>query len=175
MAAAAGPGSFTGVRIGMAAAEGLAWSLGVPVAPVSTLEAMAWMFEGFSGTVCCCMDARRQQVYRAVFELQGGRPERLLEDDAVSIAQLEEELTSLSGEIILVGDGARLCYNSLKGHMENIRTAPEHLLYQTAWGVARCALAHEELFAPAEEARISYHRLSQAERERLARLEKGDT
>ncbi len=175
VAAAAGPGSFTGVRIGMAAAMGLSWSLSVPIASVSTLEAMAWMFESFSGTVCAVMDARRQQVYRAIFELKGGEPARLCDDDAVSLAELEEELSSVKNDILLVGDGALLCYNSLKSSLKNIRPAPEHLLYQTAWGVARCALEHKELFTPAGDARISYHRLSQAERERLARLEKGDT
>ncbi|MCC8121296.1 MAG: tRNA (adenosine(37)-N6)-threonylcarbamoyltransferase complex dimerization subunit type 1 TsaB [Oscillospiraceae bacterium] len=169
VAAACGPGSFTGLRIGMAAAKGLAWSLNIPCIGVSTLEAMAWQLSGMEGVVCAAMDARRQQVYRALFRLSRGRPERLCPDGAVSLEQLEGELAGQDEPKIFVGDGAHLCYNSLKDC--GGRLAPPHLLYQSAWGVARCALELEgtSAWTDAAGAALQYHRLPQAERERLAR------
>lgn len=171
IAVAAGPGSFTGLRIGMAAAKGLAWSMGLPCVGVSTLEAMAWQLSGMEGVICAVMDARRQQVYRALFELREGRPTRLTEDGAVSLEQLGEELAQVKKKKVFVGDGARLCYNSFNGCDGQAHLAPPHLLYQSAWGVARCALelAGTPAWTDAAAAALQYHRLPQAERERLAR------
>ncbi len=171
VAVAAGPGSFTGLRIGMAAAKGLAWALEIPCVGVSTLEAMAWQLSGMEGIACAVMDARRQQVYRALFRLKNGRPERLTEDGAVSLEQLEQELKNLENQKIFIGDGAQLCYNTIDSCRDQCRLAPPHLLYQSAWGVARCALELEGTagWTGAAEAALQYHRLPQAERERLKR------
>ena len=114
VAVAAGPGSFTGLRIGVAAAKGLAWSLGKPCAGVSTLESMAWTAAHMDMEICPVMDARRGQVYNARFLGVDGAPVRLTEDRAISLDDLGAELKNAGKPQILVGDGAALCYNTLK-------------------------------------------------------------
>lgn len=170
IAVAAGPGSFTGLRIGVAAAKGLAWPADKPCAGVSTLEAMAWGVAHMGGEVCAVMDARRKQVYNARFDVTGGRPVRLTPDRAIGIQELRAELEKRSGEQILVGDGALLCYNELEGHALSLRLPPPHLRFQTAWGVARAAveLARAGKLTTAKALAPVYHRLSQAERERIS-------
>lgn len=174
IAVAAGPGSFTGLRIGVSAAKGLAWVENKPCAGVSTLEAMAWSLAFREGDVCAVMDARRGQVYNALFTAGGGRLIRRCPDRAVSMNDLAEELSALKKTQILVGDGAVLCYNELKKRELPVELAPPHLLYQSAWGVARAAveLAHQGGLVTAAELTPVYHRLSQAERERLEHAEK---
>ena len=171
IAVAAGPGSFTGLRIGVSAAKGLAWPADKPCAGVSTLEAMAWQLSGMEGVVCAAMDARRQQVYNALFELENGRPVRLTPDRAISLADLQQELAHVEKTQIMVGDGAHLCYNAFQECGYPVRMAPPHLQYQTAWGVARCALEQARAGKLTDAAGLipNYHRLSQAERERLAK------
>lgn len=173
VAVAAGPGSFTGVRIGVAAAKGLAWPGDKPCAGVSTLEAMAWTVAHMGGGLCPVMDARRDQVYNALFQGEGGRPVRLTPDRAISLDELAKEIKNRGERQILVGDGAELCYNDLKCRGLDVELAPEHLRFQTAWGVARAALelAGNGGLTTAAELKPAYLRLSQAERERLARLE----
>ena len=112
VAVAAGPGSFTGVRIGAAAAKGLAWGREIPCYGVSTLEAMALGAACTDGIYCCCMDARRAQVYNAIFEAAAGELCRLTEDRAISIEELYADLAKIDKKIILVGDGAALCYTT---------------------------------------------------------------
>ena len=171
VAVAAGPGSFTGLRIGVATAKGLAWPGDKPCAGVSTLEAMAWPLAHLEGDLCAVMDARRQQVYNARFQAEGGRLLRLCPDRAISIDELAAELLSREKTQILVGDGAELCYNELTKRGLPVRLAPPHLRWQSAWGVARAAeeLARTGGLVTAAELAPVYHRLSQAERERLAR------
>lgn len=171
IAVAAGPGSFTGLRIGVSAAKGLAWPLDKPCAGVSTLEAMAWQLSGMEGIVCAAMDARRQQVYNAIFELKDGKPVRISPDRAISLDDLQNELANVEKTQIMVGDGAHLCYNAFQKCGYPVKMAPPHLQYQTAWGVARCALeqAREGTLSDAAGLIPNYHRLSQAERERLAK------
>lgn len=171
IAVAAGPGSFTGLRIGVSAAKGLAWPLDKPCAEVSTLEAMAWQMSGMDGLVCAAMDARRQQVYNALFDLKDGKPVRLTPDRAISLDDLQLELANAEKTQILVGDGAHLCYNAFQKLGCPVKMAPPHLQYQTAWGVARCALeqARSGQLTDAAGLAPNYHRLSQAERERLAK------
>ena len=171
IAVAAGPGSFTGVRIGVAAAKGLAWPGDKPCAPCSTLESMAWQCAHMGGEVCAVMDARRSQVYCARFRAENGVLTRLTPDRAIGLDELAEEVRSSGKPQTLVGDGARLAQDALEGLGLPCTPMPPHLLYQTAWGVARCALrlAREGRLVSAAAMAPSYHRLSQAERERLER------
>ena len=171
IAVAAGPGSFTGLRIGVSTAKGLAWAGDKPCAPCSTLESMAWQLAHMDGIIIAAMDARRNQVYNAVFRARNGRLERLSLDRAISLAELEEEIKKLEEVKILVGDGAQLCYNEWQERIADLRLAPVHLRAQTAWGVARAALelARNDGLVAGEQLVPVYHRLSQAERERLAK------
>ncbi len=171
VAVAAGPGSFTGVRIGVAAAKGLAWPGDKPCAPCSTLESMAWQCAHMGGEICAAMDARRNQVYCARFLADNGELKRLTEDRAIGLDELGAEIRASGKPQILVGDGAALVQKSLEGEGMSCVLMPPHLLYQTAWGVVRCALrlAREGELVSAAAMAPSYHRLSQAERERLER------
>lgn len=169
IAVAAGPGSFTGLRIGVSAAKGLAWALDKPCAACSTLESMAWQLAHMEGELCPVMDARRKQVYNARFRAEGGRPVRLTDDRAISLEDLAEEVRISGKPQILVGDGAHLCYNTFRELGIPAVLAPEHLRWQTAWGVARqgLELAWQGRLTTAAALAPDYHRLSQAERERL--------
>jgi len=174
VAVAAGPGSFTGVRIGVAAAKGLAWPGDKPCAPCSTLESMAWQCAHMGGEICAAMDARRNQVYCARFRAEDGALERLTPDRAMGLSELAEEVRASGKPQILVGDGASLAQRALEEQGLPCVLMPPHLRYQTAWGVARAALrlAREGRLVSAAAMAPSYHRLSQAERERLERLGK---
>ena len=171
VAVAAGPGSFTGIRIGVAAAKGFAWGGDLPCYGVSTLEAMARSLSVYDGYVLPVMDARRSQVYNALFQAEKGKLTRLCEDRAISLADLAEEIKILQKPIFLVGDGSNLCYNTLLEEVSGLVLPPEHRLHQRASGVA---LAAEELIRqgiPGNGAELTpnYLRMSQAERERAAR------
>ena len=174
VAVAAGPGSFTGVRIGVAAAKGFAWGAELPCYGVSTLEAMAESLGVYEGLVCPCMDARRNQVYNAVFSAEDGKLTRVTEDRAIALSDLKEELKNAEKPIFLVGDGANLCYNTLKSDVPNLVLPPEHRIHQRAVGVAILAQRMaDEGFAPSGgELEPNYLRLSQAEREKLERENK---
>ena len=172
VAVAEGPGSFTGVRIGVAAAKGMSWGAQLPCCGVSTLEAMAVTLGAWDGFVCACMDARRSQVYNAVFAVHGGKLERITPDRAIALADLKEELKKLEKPIFLVGDGGNLCYNTLIEEVPNLVLPPEHRLHQRASGVA---LVAAEKIAAGETCdgnalTPNYLRLSQAERERAERM-----
>lgn len=171
IAVAAGPGSFTGLRIGVSAAKGLAWALSLPCCGVSTLEAMAENARTFEGTIICAMDARRQQVYNAVFDCRDGVLTRRCEDRAVALEVLAEELKGNESPKMIVGDGAKLCYTYLSEQGIPCRMAPPNSLYQRASGVALVAerIAAQGKTVSAQELRPVYLRLSQAERERLAK------
>ena len=171
IAVAEGPGSFTGLRIGVAAVKGLAWAAEKPCLPVSTLEAMAWPLAHLEGTVVCAMDARRQQIYNAVFAAESGALTRLREDRAISLEDAARDLGYLGGPLTAVGDGARLCRDFLTARGMDCRLAPEHLLLQSAVGVGMAAWRKwPEGAVDAQAVTPVYLRLSQAERERLARL-----
>ena len=174
VAVAAGPGSFTGVRIGVAAAKGFAWGKQIPCYGVSTLEAMALGLGLQEGYVLPVMDARREQVYNGLFYVEKGQLQRSCPDRAISLSALAEEIKMLEGPIFLVGDGSILCYNTLKEQIPGLVLPPEHRMHQRAAGVALAALQNPgdgdgNALTP------NYLRLSQAERERLAREQnKGD-
>ena len=173
LAVAAGPGSFTGVRIGVAAAKGFAWGAEKPVYGVSTLESMARWLGVWSGYVCCCMDARRSQVYNAIFRAENGELKRISEDRAIALSDLKEELQHLEGPIYLVGDGAALAHKTLSQDIPNLILPPEHRRHQRASGVALAALAAMDRGESADGAALqpNYLRLSQAERERMEKLQ----
>ena len=170
VAVAAGPGSFTGLRIGVAAVKGLAWAAEKPCIPVSTLEAMAWPLAHLEGNVVCAMDARRQQIYNAVFLAESGELTRLREDRAISLADAAADLAELDGPMYIVGDGAQLCFNFLQEKGILCQLAPGHLRLQSAVGVGLAAWRQwPEAAVSAQELTPVYLRLSQAERERLER------
>lgn len=171
VAVAIGPGSFTGVRIGVSAAKGLCWGADKPCCGVSTLEAMAYQLaDRENAVICSAMDARRSQIYNAKFTSEGGELKRLCPDRAVALGEIVEEAKKEEKPYFFVGDGAILCYNAFRENGLRAYLAPEPLLLQTAWGVAMAARNVEP--SPASDITPNYLRLSQAERERLERLAK---
>lgn len=171
VAVAAGPGSFTGVRIGVAAAKGFAWGMEIPCYGISTLEAMAKNLGIYEGVVCAVMDARRSQVYNGLFRVEKGVYAPICPDRAISLADLEAQLHQIQAPIYLVGDGSVLTYHTLGDKISNLILPPEHRLHQRAAGVALAALEKINAGEAADAATLepNYLRLSQAERERLER------
>ncbi len=174
VAVAAGPGSFTGVRIGVAAAKGFAWGAELPCCGVSTLEAMALGLGVWQGYVCPVMDARRSQVYQALFHVDCGNYTRIREDRAISLQELGEDIQNLSEPIFLVGDGSQLCYNTLLGKVPSLVLPAEHRMHQRGSGVALAAMRmlREGAACSGTELVPNYLRLSQAERERNEKMQK---
>jgi len=144
VAVAAGPGSFTGIRIGVSAAKGLAFAIEKPAVAVSALAAMARNVAFRDGLIVCAMDARRNQVYNALFEAKDGTLTRLTEDRAISLADLTEELRNDPRPKTVVGDGGRLCADFLTAQGVECQLTPPHLVMQNAMSVA---LEAEELAA----------------------------
>ena len=171
-AVAEGPGSFTGVRIGVAAAKGFAWGRQLPCYGVSTLEAMAVSLGVYEGHICACMDARRSQVYNALFLVDKGVIERVSEDRAIALADLKTDLEHIDGPIYLVGDGSLLTYKTLSGEIPDLILPPEHRMHQRAVGVAILAEQKQSAGEPGDGNALSpnYLRLSQAERERAEKM-----
>ena len=169
VAVAAGPGSFTGLRIGIAAVKGLAWAADKPCLGVSTLEAMAQNLAHMDGLLVCAMDARRNQVYNALFEAKSGVLTRLTPDRAIAVAELAEELRGETRRLLVLGDGGRLCRDGLAQLGVESELAPAQLLYQNAVGVGLAA--EHGTPVSAQELAPVYLRISQAERERNARLQ----
>lgn len=164
-ACSVGPGSFTGVRIGVAAIKGLSDATKKKCIPVSTLEALAYNLSGQKVTAVCVMDARCNQVYCAIFSVDGEKIERLTDDMALQIEELGEKLKEYQN-IVFVGDGAKLCHGKL-----GYNIAGKGNIYQRGSSVA---FAAENDFTPkkAVEAAVlmpTYLRLPQAERELRAK------
>lgn len=175
-AVAAGPGSFTGVRIGVAAVKGLAFGKNVPCIPVSTLLGMAYLFVGQQAHICAVMDARCGQVYNALFEVNGAAVTRLCADRAIPVDALGVELAAGGHSWVLVGDGAALCAERLAG-VAPVVLAPAHLRYQRASAVAMAAeqaLLRGESVTDAALAPF-YLRPPQAEREWKKKHPAGET
>lgn len=166
MAVSSGPGSFTGVRIGVSCVKGLALPNNTPCCGISTLETIALAGRGYEGSVICAvMDARCGQVYNALFRAENGELIRLTEDRALSMEALSQECARYGSKIVLFGDGASLCYQTFQSW--GARLAPEEMRFQRASSVA---LAAEKLAAggqtvTAAELTPAYLRLPQAERE----------
>lgn len=165
----AGPGSFTGVRIGVAALKGLTEFSEPNCYGISTLESMAYLYKNVTDCiVVACMDARCNQVYTATFDITKGDVNRLTEDEAVFIESMEDRLKSYEKPLVFVGDGASLCYNYYLEKLSNAALAPDHLRFQNAVAVGACASAKwkvGEQPVSSEELMPVYLRAPQAERE----------
>lgn len=166
-----GPGSFTGVRIGVSVAKGIAFADDLPCVGVSTLEAMAYNLTMTDCIVCAVMDARRSQVYNAMFRIRYGEVERLCDDRAIAIEELKQEINEkYNGErVILVGDGSTITMREVMDLPMFVEMAEEPLRFQRASSVAMAAISRidkGEKPLTAAELLPSYLRLSQAERER---------
>lgn len=173
IAVSAGPGSFTGIRIGISAAKGIATPDKLPCAAISTLFGMAQSFKGQDCIVCAVMDARCNQVYNALFKIDGNTITRLCDDRALMCDELIAELKAITNEnIVVCGDGADMFYPMVKD-INNVCLAPQHLKYQNAVGIA---IAGIEQFKnnntiSSDELLPIYLRLPQAERELKAKQE----
>ncbi len=172
-ATSVGPGSFTGVRIGVSLIKGLAFGKDVPCSDVSTLEALAENLRGISGIILPCMDARRNETYAAIFKSEGGELTRLSEDSAMSVKALAELLKEYEGEsIYLVGDGYEPVTRGLTALGITLCETPPLLRGQSAYSVARVAKKSFDRGEYTTDKKIAptYLRVPQAERERLERL-----
>lgn len=173
-ACAAGPGSFTGVRIGVATIKGLAFGRGIPCAAVSSLEALAENLAPLPGILCPVMDARREQVYQAAFCFEDGKLLRLSPDRAVGVRELAEDLrTAYPGKTIrLTGDGCAVAAAGLREAGLCPVLPPDGLAVQSAAAVGRCAARMAAAGNTVTDAALSpvYLREPQAERERKERL-----
>jgi tRNA threonylcarbamoyladenosine biosynthesis protein TsaB len=167
-----GPGSFTGLRISVSAVKGMAFALNKPVCGVSTLLSLACNVIGTgapseerqSKIVCAVMDARRNEVYNALFRVNGRELTRMSTDRAISVDILKDELAQYNN-VILVGDGAQLAYNTLfrEESPDQVRIANAGSAWQSAASV--CMAARNLEFVSAKELMPVYIRLPQAERE----------
>ena len=158
-----GPGSFTGVRIGVSLVKGLAFTNKIKCIPVSTLESMAYNLQSFDCYVVASMDARCNQVYTALFEVSHGKINRLTDDDALLIENIDFIPENSDKPIYLVGDGAKILYEKI-GQDNNLHLAAENLIYQNAVSVALCAFENIDKAVESSELLPLYLRPSQAER-----------
>lgn len=160
VAVTAGPGSFTGVRIGVSTVKGIAFNNNIPCFSISTLEAIAYNFAGADTVVCAVMDARRMQFYNALFKVDGSNVKRLCDDRAISLEDLREELRQYD-RVVVAGDGASACCQGLG--LDNCIIADDDRMYQNALGVAKAT--SDKMPMSAKALMPVYLRQSQAERE----------
>lgn len=175
IAVAAGPGSFTGLRIGSATAKGLGLALHKPLIHIPTLEGLAYNLCQTERIVCPIMDARRGQVYTGIYEFDGNKLVVLEDQMAVSIEELGEKLCAYEKEVVFLGDGVPVFRNTLEEHImagRKISFAPANMNRQRAASVGSLAFCYYEegKIETAAEHQPDYLRVSQAERERKERL-----
>ncbi len=171
-ATSVGPGSFTGVRIGVSLIKGLAFKRDIPCVGVSTIEALAENLRGVRGVILPCMDARRGQVYSATFISDGRELRRICEDRAISLKELAEELRNYADEdIYICGDGYSVAKKALSECGIRLCETPELLILENAASVAKVAKRKCESGKAVSDSELSpvYLRMPQAERERLER------
>ncbi len=170
-----GPGSFTGVRIGAATIKGLAFGKDKPCIGVSTLEALAENLSSVNGIICPAMNARRNQVYNALFRCKDGKIERICEDRAISVPDLEEELKAFDAPIFICGDGDFILYESETRNID-YRFVSENLRHQNGVSVGLCALKKYRAGERKTDITLAptYLRPSQAERTRKEKLKEND-
>lgn len=170
-AVTAGPGSFTGVRIGVSVVKGLAFGRERPCVGVSTLEALAEGLSPLGGILCPVMDARRNQVYNALFRVKEGKLVRLCPDRALSLSDLTRELAEKYpfDTVRLAGDGYKIAKAALDEAGIPVSPTPSALQNTSADAVGRCALRAYERGEHTTDSELAptYLRLPQAERERL--------
>ena len=172
LACAVGPGSFTGVRIGVALVKGIAFGRNIPCVAVSTLDELAENLRGLNGIIVPCMDARRAQVYTATYRGKDGALEKLTEDRAIAISELAEELKAYDEPIYLSGDGYDVAKRCLMAADVKVCDTPELLITENAYSIARIAKRKYDTGEYLTDLEIAptYLRMPQAERERLERL-----
>ena len=170
IAVAAGPGSFTGLRIGAATAKGLGQALNIPLVAVSSLEGLAYNLAGADALVCPIMDARRNQAYYGIYDVSGELPVVVAEQDAAPIDTVLQKARETGREMIFVGDGVPVFVNRI-AEEEGLayRLGADNVRYQKASSVAALGrkLMEQGKEMPAERFAPIYLRLSQAERERM--------
>ncbi len=160
IAVSKGPGSYTGIRIGISAVKAMAFALNIPCIGISTLEALAYT-TGFSGKICPIMKARKDLVYTAVYDINGENENLVFDEQIITTAELSEYLKSIDGNIMLTGDGAEDFYKEFP--CEKFMLTPVHLRLQSGAGVILASLNKEN--RNDDELQASYLQIVKAEKD----------